>query len=184
MDLRRAAHYLKLLADQGNASGQLCYGVCLRPGDGVPIDLRGEAASLCNIFIDEKKPTVQCQSRFIPFPCLLPRCDVTSLIQSFELSADNSNFEGQLGIGWMTEHGIGTPMDLAKAARYYDLLCDRSTEAWVLSGRCYQIGRGVPLDFTLAVEFFQKAAESRDADGENSFGCCCENGDGLERDIR
>jgi TPR repeat protein len=38
-DLKSAAHYLKLSANQGNASGQYGYGVCLRFAIGISSDL-------------------------------------------------------------------------------------------------------------------------------------------------
>jgi TPR repeat protein len=38
--LKLAAHYLKLAADQGHAFGQNNYGVCLKKGEGVEIDLK------------------------------------------------------------------------------------------------------------------------------------------------
>jgi TPR repeat protein len=44
-------------------------------------------------------------------------------------------------------------------------------------------GLGIPVDFTVAAEFFKKAADSGDADGLNSFGCCLEQGQGVDADI-
>jgi hypothetical protein len=43
-----------------------------------------------------------------------------------------------------------------------------------------QTGRGVPVDFTIAAEFFKKAADSHDVDAMNSFGCCLEQGKGVD----
>jgi TPR repeat protein len=41
--MRSAAHYFKLSADQGDADGQFCYGICLRYGKGVSSDMRTAA---------------------------------------------------------------------------------------------------------------------------------------------
>jgi TPR repeat protein len=41
----------------------------------------------------------------------------------------------------------------------------------------------VPLDFTVAAEFFQKAAALDNADAANRFGCCLEKGEGVEPNI-
>jgi hypothetical protein len=40
-----------------------------------------------------------------------------------------------------------------------------------------------PIDFTVAAEFFKKAADSNDADDLNNFGCCLEQGQGVDADI-
>jgi hypothetical protein len=41
----------------------------------------------------------------------------------------------------------------------------------------------VPIDFTVAAEFFQTAANSGDSNGANSIGVCLERGEGVETDI-
>jgi serine/threonine protein kinase len=83
----------------------------------------------------------------------------------------------------MTENGIGTPIDLISAVRYYELSSDESPDGAALYGRCHQTGRGTPIDFTLAAEYFQKAADSDNAAGANDFGCCLEKGEGINKDI-
>jgi TPR repeat protein len=39
LDMRLAAYYLKLAADQGLAEAQFNYGMCLQNGEGVSIDM-------------------------------------------------------------------------------------------------------------------------------------------------
>jgi TPR repeat protein len=50
-------------------------------------------------------------------------------------------------------------------------------------GWCLQIGLGIPVDFTVADDFFKKAADSNDADGLNSFECCLEGGQDVDVNI-
>jgi TPR repeat protein len=104
-------------------------------------------------------------------------------IQHFNSSAENSDSYGLAVAGWMAEHGIGTPMNVEKAANNYELSSVDSSASGVSYGRCCQTGRGIPVDFTVAAEFFRKAADSDDPDDVNSFGCCLERGEGLETDI-
>jgi hypothetical protein len=56
----------------------------------------------------------------------------------------------------MAGNGIGTPMDVLAAVRYYDLSSDQSPNGAALYGRCHQIGRGTPVDFHLQENIFRK----------------------------
>jgi TPR repeat protein len=51
------------------------------------------------------------------------------------------------------------------------------------AGWCWQVGKGVPIDFTIAAEFFAKAADLNDGCGANSFGCCLELGRGVPKNM-
>jgi TPR repeat protein len=48
---------------------------------------------------------------------------------------------------------------------------------------CLQSGRGIPIDFTVTIGYFNKALDLNDADGINSFGCCLERSQGIYPDI-
>jgi TPR repeat protein len=52
-----------------------------------------------------------------------------------------------------------------------------------LYGRCHQTGRGIPLDFTLAADYFQKKADPNNPVGASNFDCCLEKGEGIDKDI-
>jgi TPR repeat protein len=108
---------------------------------------------------------------------------LTVSIRSFIQSPEGGNPESQRIVGWMTEKGIGTAIDIAAAARYYELSADHSIAGAFRLGQCCQNSLGVPVDFTVAVEFFQKAADTSNADGANSFGCCLERGEGVDVNI-
>jgi TPR repeat protein len=50
-------------------------------------------------------------------------------------------------------------------------------------GWCFQTGRGISVDFTVASELFKKAADSNDANILNSFGYCLEKDQGADANI-
>jgi TPR repeat protein len=83
----------------------------------------------------------------------------------------------------MAENGISHPMDLAASARLYQLSADRFPVSAACYGWCLRDGRGVPIDFTVAVEFFQQEADLNDHDGANSLGACLELGEGIAANI-
>jgi TPR repeat protein len=69
------------------------------------------------------------------------------------------------------------------AIRHYEQCSDLSSASSNCFGWRLQIGCSVPIDFTIAAEFFKKAADSNYPDGSNSFGCCLEQGQGVDIDI-
>jgi TPR repeat protein/serine/threonine protein kinase len=181
-DLKGAAHHFKLSADQGNAYGQLCYGVCLRDGIGISKDLKG-AVHYLKLSADQGNADGQCQWGISLLTGKVVQRDLATAIQYFKMSAEKGSPEGQTVVGWMIENGVGTPMDLIAAVGYCDLSSDQSPNGAALFGQCYQTGRGIPVDFTLAAEYFQKPADSDNPVGSNDFGCCLERGEGVDKDI-
>jgi TPR repeat protein len=78
-----------------------------------------------------------------------------------KVSADLGSPDGQLLIGWMTENGIGIPIDFVDAVRHYEMSSDGSAAGSAYCGWCWYTGKGVPVDFTIATEFFKKASDSK-----------------------
>jgi TPR repeat protein len=74
-------------------------------------------------------------------------------------------------------------MNLLEAVGYYDLPSDQSPDVAALYHRCHQTGRGIPVDFKLAENYFQKAADSNNPVGSKSFGCCLEKAEGVDKSI-
>jgi TPR repeat protein len=85
----------------------------------------------------------------------------------------------------MAENGIGafSSVDLITAAHHYEQCSDSLAAGAACFGWCLQTGRGIPVDFTVAAEFFTKSADLDDPDGTNCFGCCLEHGRGVDTDI-
>lgn len=57
-----------------------------------------------------------------------------------------------------------------------------NTEAQYALGRMYQIGKGVPIDNKMALEWFTKAAEKENANAQYNLGVMYQNGDGVALD--
>jgi TPR repeat protein len=102
------------------------------------------------------------------------------LISDASDDAKQKESQEQEVAGWMAKNGNDTPLDITAAARYYELSADHSSVGAFHLGRCCSIGRGIPIDFTLAAEFFLRAADSGDLDGERGFGCYVERDKGVD----
>jgi hypothetical protein len=83
----------------------------------------------------------------------------------------------------MAENGIESCADLSAGVRYYELASNLSAAGSARAGWCWQARKGVPIDFTVAAEFFKKAADSKDGCSANSFDCCLECGKGVDEDM-
>jgi TPR repeat protein len=83
----------------------------------------------------------------------------------------------------MAENGIGSCVDLTAAVRSYKLSSNLSAAGSARAGWCWRAGKGFPIDFTVAAEFFKKAADLNNGWGANSFGCCLECGKGVDKDM-
>jgi TPR repeat protein len=182
IDLEGAAHYFKLSADQGNAAGQWLYGVCLQDGQGIPIDLEG-AAHYFKLSADQGNADGSSDCGMAMLTGLGQDRDCENAIRCFQLSARNGGANGRAVACWMAENDIVTGVDLAAIVGAGESASDQPPAVLAVCGRCCQTGRGVPVDFTVAAEFFQRAALSGDADSENSFGGCLERGDSGEKVI-
>jgi TPR repeat protein len=105
--------------------------------------------------------------------------DYSAAIKYLGLSAAGGDARGQLGFASLLEAGIGIQPNHILAAYYYKLSSQFIPSASACYGWCLQNGRGIPVDFTEAAEFFQKAANNNNADGANSFSVCLELGRGI-----
>jgi TPR repeat protein len=109
--------------------------------------------------------------------------DLTNANQYFKVPAENGSPEGQIVVGRMIENGIVPFMDLREAVRYCDLLSNQSLDGAALYSRCYQTGRGIPVDLTFTAQYLQKAADSNNPIDSNSFGCCPKRGEDIDKRI-
>jgi TPR repeat protein len=98
-------------------------------------------------------------------------------------SADGGNSTAQLNVAHLLEEGIGMGSDHILAAKYYGLASQSSPIGCACYGWCCQRGRGVPVSFIEAAEYFQMAADGDSADGENALAICLELGLGIEKDM-
>jgi TPR repeat protein len=169
IDFRGAAHYLKLSADQGDAHGQFAYGICLRHGIGVPIDLRG-AAHYFNL--SAAQPGLVATSgvlmdlmRFASLDRKLAHSpDPTGIgvasVRSVSLSAVAESASGDSNDHRKSEIAPPPIQERAAVAQYSDVPPALYRIGCNCCGWCFREGQGVPIDFTVAAEFFQMAANS------------------------
>jgi TPR repeat protein len=78
---------------------------------------------------------------------------------------------------------IGRGLPRLAAVDNDDLSSDCSAPSSTHDGWCLDAGKGVPVDFTIAAEFFKKACDSNDADGLNSFCYYVERGEDIDENI-
>ncbi|KAI8822659.1 uncharacterized protein EV422DRAFT_550393 [Fimicolochytrium jonesii] len=72
-------------------------------------------------------------------------------------------------VGAMFEHGLGRPMDMAAAIRWYQQSASRNhTDSLSAMGRIHETGKGVPQDPRTAYELYLLAAEAGHVDA-----MCC-----------
>jgi TPR repeat protein len=62
-------------------------------------------------------------------------------------------------------------------------MCRSSPDIISFFGWCLQTGRGIPVDFTVAAEFFKKSSDLDNLNGTNCVGCCLEQGQGVGTNI-
>jgi TPR repeat protein len=189
MNLRGAAHYFKLSADQGNAAGQFSYGLCLLNGDGVPIDLcvaahyfklAAQQSSVAPLFADAFSAVAASR---VPMDLMggngisvAPALTASTIAVAESASGDSNTSD-------ISENARSLIQEAPAAARCSDLPSDLCRIGCDCCGWCFHDGRAVPIDFTVAAEFFQRAANCGDSNGANSIGVCFECGKGVEADI-
>lgn len=100
---------------------------------------------------------------------------------------DPTERKGPRYAGDMYENGIGTNLDLKKAAYYYDIAASRGdiTGATAIA-RMYEDGRGVTKDYKKAVSYYKLAAEqdnNQAAEAMYALGRMYEAGIGVNKDF-
>lgn len=103
--------------------------------------------------------TDSCAQRFV-HDKLMFRTKMTELHAILELAYMNLNYENTMNA--IIKSGDG-PKCLQEAARLLSIACDKgSKKAASKLGDCYVHGLGVPIDFRLATEFYNRAGKSRE----------------------
>ena len=164
-DLEEAARYFKRAAVQGNALGQVNYGVCLWEGNGVPQNM-DKAEEYLKKAVDQGNGAGQYY-----YALFLEKNDRgqelddairEQIAHYYKLSADQKFPEGENAYGQCLETGFGVKRDLEKAAEYYL----RASENGDMNGQYHYArflvsGKGdVKKDLPKAVELLMKAVKS------------------------
>jgi TPR repeat protein len=160
----------------------LGYGRCLLNGCGVPIDLPN-AVHYFKLSADHSNANSLYEYAVCFLHCLgVPR-HIAVPIRWFSAAASAGNANSQAAMAWMSANGVAVAFDLNKSAVLYECSSDLCPSSAAAYGSSSLTGRGIPVDFTLAVAFFQRAADSGDSDGANCLGGCLERGDGINADL-
>jgi TPR repeat protein len=186
-DLTTAAHFFKLDAYQNHllpSDAQNALAPLLWDGRGIPRDLIA-GASYFRLAADNGVAEAQYCYGIWLLACSVGDQNIEKAARYLKLSAETGNPDGQFVVAGMAENGIGIfdSVDLDLAVRNYERCSDLRPARAACFAWCLQTGRGIPIDFTVAAEFFKKAADSNDANGLNGFGCCLERGEGVDPDI-
>jgi TPR repeat protein len=103
--------------------------------------------------------------------------------QYIKLSTTHAKATAQFRLAHFLEEGIRINTDHILAVKYYEMASRLFPSACACYGWCLQHGRGVPVNLTEAIQFFQYAADGDNADGANSLGICLERGLGIDKDL-
>jgi TPR repeat protein len=166
INVRLTADYSTLAADKGDAPGQCCNGDGIAKGTGIEMDL-GLAGHYFQLVADEGDP----EALFLVGHRLLhPDIgDHSAAARYCQLSAGGGHTPAQLTFARFLEEGIGVPADHIQAAKYWELAPEVSAVGCACYGWCCQKGRGVPISFIEAADFFRMAAVGGNADGQNGL---------------
>jgi TPR repeat protein len=179
VDVGAAAVHCKLVADRNNARGQCCYAKCLERRTGIAFDL-DQAMIYYQLSAGNGDPEAQCLYGLRWFAG--DNIDISTMAYYLRLSALGWSAPGQLNYAHFLDEGIGIDQDHILADQDYKLLSESFPSARACYGWCLQIGCGVPINFTEAVEVFQKATDGGNPDGANRLAGCFDLGRGLEKD--
>jgi TPR repeat protein len=182
IDLRGAAHYFKLSADQGNAHGPYHYAMCLLTGSGLPRD--GEnAIQYFELSAESGSPDGQTVVGWMAENGVGHDIDFVAAARYYELSADHSP-AGAARFGRCCHLGQGVAADSTIAAEFFRKAADSNDADGANSfGCCLERGDGVSMNIDQAVDYYRKAASQSHPAGLYNFGRCLEYGRGIEGDF-
>jgi TPR repeat protein len=159
-DSRQAAGWVRVAAEDGSETAQLCYGRMLLAGTGVEPDAvaalrwfrraaaRGDidAVNMVGRCFDNGWGTVQ---------------DPASAAGHYRAAADAGHAWARYNLGHLHLNGRGVPHDPRLAQAYYRLAANQGHErAMNLVGRCCEHGWGTPVDMPQAELWYRRSAEA------------------------
>jgi len=101
----------------------------------------------------------------------------------YQKAVTQGDVAAQRNVGIAYAHGLGVPVDYAKAVEWYKkAVLQGDAGAQYGLGRCYENGWGVAKDGLKAVELFQKAANQGYDDAALHLGCAYASGKGVPMD--
>jgi TPR repeat protein len=161
-------------ARQGNSNAQFDIGSMYQNG-------RGVAPSRSEAIVWYKKAAAQNNDMAVSRLQLLQANE--ERFRKELASAENGDKESQYKLGNMYTEGIGTDINLAKAAEAYEQSANQGyAKAEYKLGLVYYEGTGVNSDYKKAYTWFRKAADKDYAAAQYYLGKLYASGQGVERD--
>ena len=183
-DMKQAAAYFKMAADQGNLLCQREYGRMLLAGDGVPS--KPEEAVR---YITQAAKAGDTAAQLLAADIYAGRYltvarDDAKMVDFLWQAATNNEPEALAKIGFCYEEGIGLPRDQTLAIKWYTKGADLgSPEAMVNLGSCYSQGKGgLARDDKVAVKWYERGAEQNYPLAWHNLGIAYLTGRGVKED--
>ncbi len=110
------------------------------------------------------------------------RRDFRAAAELWSGEAAAGSADARFGLGLLSDLGLGTPRDSAKAMRWYmEAAADGLAEAEFNVGVMLDAGTGVPQDHVAAAVWYSRAAANGHPRGEYNLGILYETGEGVPR---
>lgn len=183
--LQEAAKLLKKLADDGNPLAQCDYGVCLAEGKGVDKD-EDAAAEYWQKSADAGFPLAAHKLGicYLKGLCGLDKNN-DKAFEYFQKASDGGVRESMFNLAYCYQEGIGVQSDVKKSIEWMEKAAEaKMPEACMNMGVLYLFGKnGVAKDEDKGFAFIRNAAEGGIPQAQFMLGCCCESGQGAEKDL-
>ena len=103
--------------------------------------------------------------------------------ETVKAKAEQGDAEAQLNLGYCYTNGIGVPLDMEEAVKWYRMSAEQgNAEAQLNLGECYANGDGVLQDKEEAVKWYRMSGEQGNTLAQWRLGKCYANGDGVRQD--
>ena len=99
--------------------------------------------------------------------------------------AEQGHASAQSNLGYLYENGLGVPIDLSEAMRWYRQSAEQGNSySQTRLGYLFERGLGVPRNDTLAAQWFAKSAEAGDEQGQSWLASMYRDGRGVTRNYK
>jgi TPR repeat protein len=156
----RTAGWVRLLALEGVAQAQVCYGQMLLEGTGVDRNESEAFAWFTRAAVQGELDALNMVGRCLEngWGCEI---DVAGAAEHYHRAADQGHAWAQYNLGHLYLDGIGVGRDAEIAYRYYSRAAAQNhPRAMNLVGRCCEEGWGAPKDFEAAADWYRRSAEA------------------------
>jgi TPR repeat protein len=178
IDLRNAAHYLKLSADYGISDGQCEYGVGLLASEGISTDLNG-AVHYLKLSADHGHPAGQCESGIRLLSGKGVSINLKGAAKYCRLSADQGNVKSHYHYGMCLLSGLGLRRDLSGAIRDFTRSAELDNpDGQFIIGWMAENGIGNFVELSIAARNYELSSDGSVADSAR-YGWCSYAGKGV-----